>query len=120
MAAVGRVTVSERRSMSAIRRTLPPNVPRPLLPRPLGPDPSRALPPPAAPVMLPVLSDLPTAHPADAGLDAAFLDGPLARLLGAASTRAAVLVAGGRVVWERYWDGYGPGSRFDTFSIAKA
>jgi CubicO group peptidase (beta-lactamase class C family) len=64
--------------------------------------------------------DLPTASPRSAGLDPGFLDGPLADLLGHHATRAAALMVGGRLVWERYWDGYGPTSRFDTFSIGKA
>ncbi|MFO0755537.1 MAG: serine hydrolase domain-containing protein [Byssovorax sp.] len=61
----------------------------------------------------------PTSPPTDLGLDPEALDGPLARLLEAEKTRAAVLIVSGKLAWERYFDGYGPASRFDTYSIAK-
>lgn len=61
-----------------------------------------------------------TADPASVGVDAAVLDGPLARLLERNATRAAALTVGGRLVWERYWDGCTPATRFDTYSIGKA
>jgi CubicO group peptidase (beta-lactamase class C family) len=62
----------------------------------------------------------PTARPADMGLDAAILDGELTGLLGSNKTGAAVLVVEGKLVWERYWNGLGPHSRFDTYSAGKA
>jgi CubicO group peptidase (beta-lactamase class C family) len=60
------------------------------------------------------------ATPAGAGLKAGVLDGALADLLGANKTGAAVLAVHGKLVWERYWDGFGPDSRFDTYSAGKA
>jgi CubicO group peptidase (beta-lactamase class C family) len=54
------------------------------------------------------------------GLDAAILDGELTGLLGSNKTGAAVLVVEGKLVWERYWSGLGPHSRFDTYSAGKA
>jgi CubicO group peptidase (beta-lactamase class C family) len=71
-------------------------------------------------VTVPPRDDWPTAEPASAGVDRRVLDGPLTRLLARNKTRAAALVVGGRLVWERYWDGYGLASRFDTWSIGKA
>jgi CubicO group peptidase (beta-lactamase class C family) len=60
------------------------------------------------------------ADPASVDVDRSILDGPLSRLLEANATRAAALVVGGRLVWERYWHGAGPATRFDTYSIGKA
>lgn len=60
------------------------------------------------------------AAPAEAGVDARVLDGPLARLLDASRTRAAALLVRGRLIWERYADGCDEATRFDGFSIAKA
>jgi CubicO group peptidase (beta-lactamase class C family) len=65
-------------------------------------------------------AEWPTARPADVGLDAAILDGELSDLLGSNKTGAAVLVVDGKLVWERYWNGFGPHSRFDTYSAGKA
>jgi CubicO group peptidase (beta-lactamase class C family) len=65
-------------------------------------------------------AEWPKATPAELGLKADILDGALADLLGANKTGAAVLVVKGKLVWERYWDGFGPGSRFDTYSVGKA
>ena len=65
-------------------------------------------------------AEWPTARPADVGLDAATLDGELSDLLGSNKTGAAVLVVDGKLVWERYWNGFGPHSRFDTYSAGKA
>jgi CubicO group peptidase (beta-lactamase class C family) len=62
----------------------------------------------------------PTARPSELGLKADVLDGALKDLLGANKTGAAVLVVKGRLVWEHYWDGFGPASRFDTYSAGKA
>jgi CubicO group peptidase (beta-lactamase class C family) len=63
---------------------------------------------------------LSTADPASAGVDGRVLDGPLARLLARNATRAAALSVGGRLVWERYWDGCTRDTRFDTYSVGKA
>jgi len=65
-------------------------------------------------------AEWPVSTPNAAGLDATVLDGELAQLLGSNKTGAAVLVVGGRLVWERYWDGFSPHSRFDTYSAGKA
>ena len=62
----------------------------------------------------------PEARPADMGLKPEVLDGALKDLLGANKTGAAVLAVRGKLVWEHYWDGFGPGSRFDTYSTGKA
>ena len=62
----------------------------------------------------------PTARPADLGLRPEVLDGALADLLGANKTGAAVLAVKGKLVWERYWNGFGPSSRFDVYSAGKA
>ena len=70
--------------------------------------------------VLGVLAPWPTATPAEMGLDEAVLDGELTRLLGDNKTGAAVLVVDGKLVWEHYWDGFGPRSRFDTYSAGKA
>ncbi|MGH7145809.1 MAG: serine hydrolase domain-containing protein [Planctomycetota bacterium] len=61
----------------------------------------------------------PTAAPADVGVDRDVLDGDLVELLGSNKTNAAALVVGGKLVWEHYWNGHGPTSRFNTFSVAK-
>ena len=39
---------------------------------------------------------------------------------GVPDTRALFVVQGGRVVWQRYADGFGPGSRFRSWSMAKS
>lgn len=48
------------------------------------------------------------------------LDGELADLLGANKTGAACLMVRGELVWEQYWDDFGPHSRFDIYSAGKA
>ncbi len=65
-------------------------------------------------------AEWPRARPADVGLKAEVLDGALTELLGANKTGAAVLAVKGKLVWEHYWDGFGPNSRFDTYSAGKA
>lgn len=60
------------------------------------------------------------ARPAEMGLKPEVLDGALKDLLGANKTGAAVLVVRGKLVWEHYWDGFGPSSRFDLYSAGKA
>jgi CubicO group peptidase (beta-lactamase class C family) len=70
--------------------------------------------------VIPARAEWPTAKPADMALEAAILDGELAGLLGSNKTGAAVLVVKGKLVWEHYWDGFGPHSRFDTYSAGKA
>ena len=65
-------------------------------------------------------AEWPEARPADMGLKPEVLDGALKDLLAANKTGAAVLVVKGKLVWEHYWDGFGPGSRFDTYSAGKA
>jgi CubicO group peptidase (beta-lactamase class C family) len=62
----------------------------------------------------------PVARPVDMGLKPEVLDGALKELLGANKTGAAALAVKGKLVWEYYWDGFGPGSRFDTYSAGKA
>ncbi|HTL52197.1 MAG TPA: serine hydrolase domain-containing protein [Planctomycetota bacterium] len=62
----------------------------------------------------------PTATPAEAGLDARVLNEDLVEQLGANKTLAAALVVDGKLVWERYWSGTTPTSRYYAFSIAKA
>jgi CubicO group peptidase (beta-lactamase class C family) len=62
----------------------------------------------------------PTAPPADMGLRPEVLDGELRDLLGANKTGAALLAVEGKLVWERYWNGFGPSSRFDVYSAGKA
>lgn len=65
-------------------------------------------------------SEWPTARPAEMGLKSEILEGALTDLLGANKTGAAVLAVRGKLVWEHYWDGFGPSSRFDLYSAAKA
>jgi CubicO group peptidase (beta-lactamase class C family) len=60
------------------------------------------------------------ALPAEMGLKPEVLDGPLTELLGANKTGAALLAVKGKLVWEHYWDGFGPDSRFDVYSAGKA
>jgi CubicO group peptidase (beta-lactamase class C family) len=62
----------------------------------------------------------PVARPADLGLRPEVLDGELTDLLGANKTGAALLAVKGKLVWEHYWNGFGPSSRFDVYSAAKA
>lgn len=62
----------------------------------------------------------PQARPADLGLRPEVLDGELTELLGANKTGAALLAVKGKLVWEHYWDGFGPSSRFDVYSAGKA
>jgi CubicO group peptidase (beta-lactamase class C family) len=56
-----------------------------------------------------------------AGIEAAAqaLFEPVGRA-GVPDTRALLLVQNGRVVWERFADGYGPDSRFRSWSMAKS
>jgi CubicO group peptidase (beta-lactamase class C family) len=68
----------------------------------------------------PVGGAWPEARPADLGLRAEVLDGELTELLGANKTGAALLAVKGKLVWEHYWDGFGPSSRFDVYSAGKA
>ena len=68
----------------------------------------------------PALSNWPTAGPAEMGLRSEVLDGTLKELLGANKTGAAVLAVKGKLVWEHYWNGFGPSSRFDLYSAGKA
>jgi CubicO group peptidase (beta-lactamase class C family) len=57
--------------------------------------------------------------PAEVGVDARVLDGPLRSLLARNRTRAAALVVRGRLVWERYFDGCDAGTRFHPYSVTK-
>ena len=41
-------------------------------------------------------------------------------MLGDDKTGAAALAAGGKLVWEKYWRGLTPTTRFDTYSVGKA
>jgi CubicO group peptidase (beta-lactamase class C family) len=68
----------------------------------------------------PVGGAWPEARPADLGLRPQVLDGELTELLGANKTGAALLAVKGKLVWEHYWDGFGPSSRFDVYSAGKA
>lgn len=63
---------------------------------------------------------MPTAKPESVGVDPTVLDGPLYHLLAKTNTGAAALVVKGKLVWEAYWNGATPSSRFDTYSIGKA
>ena len=65
-------------------------------------------------------AEWPEARPEEMGVKAGVLNGALAELLGANKTGAAVLAVRGKLVWEHYWDGFGPNSRFDTYSAGKA
>jgi CubicO group peptidase (beta-lactamase class C family) len=68
--------------------------------------------------MLP--NDFPSANPVDLKLNPTVLNGPLSDLLAKSNTGAAALVVQGKLVWEAYWNGATPTSRFDTFSVGKA
>lgn len=70
--------------------------------------------------MPPATVDLPVAAPAELGVDPRVLEERLAPLLGAHKTGAAALLVKGKLVWERYWDGHGPETAFDVYSIGKA
>lgn len=65
-------------------------------------------------------ADWPLAKPEEMGLDGNILNGPLQELMGANKTGASALVVKGKLVWEYYWDGFGPSSRFDVYSAGKA
>jgi CubicO group peptidase (beta-lactamase class C family) len=65
-------------------------------------------------------AEWPKARPEEMGLKTEVLDGALKDLLGANKTGAAALAVKGKLVWEHYWDGFGPDSRFDTYSAGKA
>jgi CubicO group peptidase (beta-lactamase class C family) len=60
------------------------------------------------------------ARPEAMDLDPKILNGPLVELLGANKTGASALVVKGKLVWEYYWNGFGPSSRFDVYSAGKA
>lgn len=61
----------------------------------------------------------PAELPEAVGLNQDILNDDLMELLGAHKTNAAALAVNGKLVWERYWNGHGPTSRFNVFSIAK-
>jgi CubicO group peptidase (beta-lactamase class C family) len=61
-----------------------------------------------------------TAQPKEMGLNSKVLDKDLTNLLGANKTGAACLIVKGKLVWEHYWDGFEPHSRFDIYSAGKA
>jgi len=65
-------------------------------------------------------ADWQQADPEELGLRPDILNGELKALLGANKTGAAALVVKGKLVWEHYWDGFGPQSRFDLYSAGKA
>jgi CubicO group peptidase (beta-lactamase class C family) len=60
-----------------------------------------------------------TAAPESRGFDAARLDSLIERLQ-SQSTHAFLLVSGGAIVAERYWQGYGPNTPFGMAAMAKA
>ena len=60
------------------------------------------------------------AGPETLGLRSEVLSIELAELLGANKTGAACLVYKGKLVWEHYWNDFGPESRFDIYSAGKA
>jgi CubicO group peptidase (beta-lactamase class C family) len=62
----------------------------------------------------------PTARPEEFDLDSTVLNSELSHLLEKTNSYAAALVVRGKLVWESYWKGATPASRFDTCSIAKA
>ena len=70
--------------------------------------------------VIPDWAQWPTAKPEEMGLDAAVLDGELAKLLDSNKTGAAVLAVKGKLVWEHYAPGFGASSRFDIYSAGKA
>ncbi|MCZ7647961.1 MAG: beta-lactamase family protein [Planctomycetota bacterium] len=69
---------------------------------------------------MPATVELPAATPAEMGFSASILDERLGPLLGEHKTGAAALLVKGRLVWERYWDGHGPATKFDVYSMGKA
>lgn len=88
-----------------------------------GDAPLAALPPQPADVAWPTQS-WPTASP-DARVDADELGRRIDAMFasredGVADTRALVVVEGGRIVVERYADGFGPDNRFVSWSMAKS
>ena len=67
-----------------------------------------------------ITAQLQTASPEDMGLKSEVLENELTELLGANKTGAACLFVKGKLVWEHYWDDFGPHSRFDIYSAGKA
>jgi CubicO group peptidase (beta-lactamase class C family) len=63
---------------------------------------------------------LPVVQPEEMGLKSEVLEHELAELLGANKTGAACLLVNGKLVWEHYWNDFGPHSRFDIYSAGKA
>ncbi len=63
---------------------------------------------------------LQTAAPEEMGLKSEVLENELTQLLGANKTGAACLFVKGKLVWEHYWNDFGPHSRFDIYSAGKA
>ena len=60
------------------------------------------------------------ASPEEMGLRSEVLENELTELLGANKTGAACLFVKGKLVWEHYWNDFGPESRFDIYSAGKA
>lgn len=63
---------------------------------------------------------LQTGCPEEMGLKSEVLENKLTELLGANKTGAACLFVKGKLVWEHYWNDFGPHSRFDIYSAGKA
>ncbi len=63
---------------------------------------------------------LPVAQPEEMGMKSEVLEQELTELLGANKTGAACLLVNGKLVWEYYWNDFGPQSRFDIYSAGKA
>ncbi|MHC4397256.1 MAG: serine hydrolase domain-containing protein [Planctomycetota bacterium] len=63
---------------------------------------------------------LQTTRPEEMGLKSEVLEKELTELLGANKTGAACLFVKGNLVWEHYWNDFGPDSRFDIYSAGKA
>jgi CubicO group peptidase (beta-lactamase class C family) len=86
----------------------------------LGGDPSEVLAKKAVHPKMQTISEWPLAKPEELGLKSEVLNGPLNELLGANKTGAAALIVKGKLIWENYWNGFGPSSRFDLYSAGKA
>jgi CubicO group peptidase (beta-lactamase class C family) len=63
---------------------------------------------------------LQVAEPQGMGMKSEVLKQELTELLGANKTGAACLLVNGNLVWEHYWNDFGPHSRFDIYSAGKA
>jgi CubicO group peptidase (beta-lactamase class C family) len=65
-------------------------------------------------------TELQVVPPEEMGMRSEVLNQELTELLGANKTGAACLLVNGKLVWEHYWNDFGPHSRFDIYSAGKA